>query len=92
MYVPGCWSYHFQDSVSDKLAQEVVFSWNASNYVAVDETYNTIANVGTEAAPFDYFHINSVDKDANGDYLVSSPPLRFPIDTFLIAMHRFRRE
>lgn len=51
---------------------EVVFSWNASNYVAVDETYNTIANVGTEAAPFDYFHINSVDKDANGDYLVSA--------------------
>jgi len=50
----------------------LVFSWNASDHVALNETYNTIAMVGTEAAPFDYFHINSVVKDAYGDYLVSS--------------------
>ncbi len=59
------------------LAKELVFSWNASEHVALNETYNTIADVGTEAAPFDYFHINSVEKDANGDYLVSFHTHRF---------------
>jgi Arylsulfotransferase (ASST) len=54
----------------------VVFSWNATEHVALNETYNDFTGVGTEAAPFDYFHINSVEKDAKGDYLVSPIVLR----------------
>lgn len=51
---------------------ELVFEWNASTHVGLNESYNSIQDVGTEASPFDYFHINSVEKDANGDYLVSA--------------------
>ncbi|KAF2688544.1 hypothetical protein K458DRAFT_267573, partial [Lentithecium fluviatile CBS 122367] len=51
---------------------ELVFSWNATTHVGLNETYNTIEDVGTEDAPFDYFHMNSVQKDGNGDYLVSA--------------------
>jgi hypothetical protein len=51
---------------------KMLFQWNASDHVGVNETYNDVKNVGTENAPFDYFHINAIFKDANGDYLVSA--------------------
>ncbi|KAF2105776.1 ASST-domain-containing protein [Lophiotrema nucula] len=50
---------------------KLLFEWNATTHVGFNESYNTIEDVGTEAAPFDYFHINSIEKDVNGDYLVS---------------------
>jgi Arylsulfotransferase (ASST) len=68
----------------------VVFSWNASDHIALNETYNTIAEVGTEAAPYDYFHINSVEKDVDGDYLVSFF-IHSLVLHFLISEHRFRQ-
>ena len=30
-----------------------------------------LAATGEEDSPFDYCHLNSIEKDANGDYLVS---------------------
>lgn len=50
---------------------ELVFEWNASTHVGLNESYNSVQDVGTEGAPYDYFHMNSVEKDSNGDYLVS---------------------
>ncbi|KAF1832368.1 hypothetical protein BDW02DRAFT_503134 [Decorospora gaudefroyi] len=51
---------------------ELVFEWNASTHVGLNESYNALTDVGeSEEAPWDYFHINSVAKDKNGDYLVS---------------------
>ncbi|KAF2648108.1 hypothetical protein K491DRAFT_722852 [Lophiostoma macrostomum CBS 122681] len=51
---------------------DVVFEWNASTHVGVNETYNELGGTGSnETTPFDYFHMNSVQKDKNGDYLVS---------------------
>ena len=53
---------------------ELVFEWNASTHVGVNESYNTLPSDGAsaEADPWDYFHINSIEKDRNGDYLISA--------------------
>lgn len=53
---------------------ELVFEWNASTHVGINESYNTLPeDVGrAEDSPWDYFHINSIEKDPNGDYLVSA--------------------
>ncbi|KAF1360596.1 hypothetical protein EJ07DRAFT_115600 [Lizonia empirigonia] len=52
---------------------ETVFEWNASTHIGINESYNSLPeDVGrAEDSPWDYFHINSIEKDANGDYLVS---------------------
>lgn len=51
---------------------ELIFMWNSSDHVALNETYNEIGSAGDETTPFDYFHINSVTKDVEGNYLISS--------------------
>ncbi|KAK5174743.1 uncharacterized protein LTR77_001826 [Saxophila tyrrhenica] len=53
---------------------ELVFQWNSTTHVGIEESYNPLpSDVGTsEDAPWDYFHINSIEKDTNGDYLVSA--------------------
>jgi hypothetical protein len=51
---------------------KLLFEWNASTHVGIDETVNELGDAGSEGSPFDYFHINSVAKDANGEYLVSA--------------------
>ncbi|KAL5449465.1 hypothetical protein PMIN06_006845 [Paraphaeosphaeria minitans] len=50
---------------------KLVFEWNASTHVGINETVNELGDAGSEGSPFDYFHMNSVLKDADGDYLVS---------------------
>ncbi|OAL56086.1 hypothetical protein IQ07DRAFT_498982 [Pyrenochaeta sp. DS3sAY3a] len=52
----------------------LVFEWNASTHVGINESYNSLPeDVGrTQDAPWDYFHINSIEKDRNGDYIVSA--------------------
>jgi len=57
---------------------ELSFEWSAIEHVALSEGYVTpnqseVAGTGfTAVSPWDYFHINSVDKNDDGDYLVSS--------------------
>jgi hypothetical protein len=53
---------------------ELIFEWNASSHVGINESYNSLPeDVGrAESSPWDYFHINAIEKDANGDYLVSA--------------------
>lgn len=51
---------------------KLIFSWNATTHVGLNETYNTLGGAGTEDAPFDFFHINAISKDADGNYLVSA--------------------
>jgi Arylsulfotransferase (ASST) len=45
----------------------VLFEWRSLDHVTVDESY-----VPYDGKPYDYFHINSVDVDADGHYLVSA--------------------
>ncbi|OJJ50683.1 hypothetical protein ASPZODRAFT_148133 [Penicilliopsis zonata CBS 506.65] len=61
----------------------VLFEWRASEHIPVDRTFKTLqgcqrseASAFTgcgedESAAFDFYHINSIDKDSRGNYLVS---------------------
>jgi Arylsulfotransferase (ASST) len=44
----------------------VLFEWKSLDHIGLDESYQGIG------PQFDYFHINSIERDANGDYLVSA--------------------
>jgi len=45
----------------------VLFEWKSLDHVGVEETYST--KVGY---PWDYFHVNAIDVDADGNLLVSA--------------------
>lgn len=52
---------------------DVIFEWRASDHYPIHESMEPL--FGTGGYPdngFDFFHINSVDKDDNGDYLISA--------------------
>ncbi|KAK5372614.1 hypothetical protein LTR20_001644 [Exophiala xenobiotica] len=52
---------------------ELLFEWRASEHFNVTEGYTTNPFGGyIRSMPFDFFHINSVDKDAQGNYIISS--------------------
>ncbi|KAE8320792.1 ASST-domain-containing protein [Aspergillus sergii] len=57
---------------------DVLFEWRSLDHVGISETYtpirlNTVVGDGlSNATAWDYFHINSVDKNNDGDYLVSA--------------------
>lgn len=52
---------------------ELLFQWKASDHFNPVDTYMTNPLGGYwESIPFDYYHINSVDKDSQGNYLISS--------------------
>lgn len=57
---------------------KVLFEWSSLNYVPPTASFvapNTTDTSGTglsSSEPWDYFHINSVDKNEDGDYLVSA--------------------
>ena len=55
---------------------KVLFDWRSLDHTDLSESY-TAADVSSghgrcRETPWDYFHINSVDKNEDGDYLVSS--------------------
>ncbi|KAJ5226910.1 uncharacterized protein N7469_006916 [Penicillium citrinum] len=56
---------------------KLLFEWNALNHLDPEDTLvplgSTESNSGlTSAKAWDYLHINSIDKNENGDYLLSS--------------------
>ncbi|GAB1218280.1 hypothetical protein ATERTT37_007534 [Aspergillus terreus] len=51
---------------------ELLFEWRASKHYPVNSTYEPLGRTGrTRESAFDYYHINSVDKDHDGNYIVS---------------------
>ncbi len=56
----------------------VLFQWNSLDHIGPEQSYTPrnqnqiIGNGETENTPWDYFHINSIDKNANGDYIISA--------------------
>ncbi|KAF4552371.1 Hypothetical protein D9617_10g073520 [Elsinoe fawcettii] len=59
----------------DIATNKLLFQWNATDHVDIEDTYwnATILNEGrTQNWGFDWFHINSIQKDHRGNYLVSS--------------------
>lgn len=67
------WDCLFQEI--DIAKNELLFEWRASDHHALNETYHDIGESGTKDDPFDFYHINSVQKDNLGNYIVSA---RFP--------------
>jgi len=66
----------------DSLFQEIdidtgrlLFQWRASEHFDLRESYNNM-NAATAANPWDFFHINSVAKDNQNHYLISSRHMR----------------
>ncbi|RAL00301.1 arylsulfotransferase family protein [Aspergillus ibericus CBS 121593] len=54
---------------------ELLFEWRASDYYDIEDSYYPLDLKGTSPSAedaYDYFHINSIDKHPNGNYLVSS--------------------
>lgn len=85
-YTPRAWDLSpiggpargwIMDSIFQELdveTGELLFEWRASDHVPLSDTMRYYANRDTGLAPelgFDYFHINSMDKDRRGNYLVS---------------------
>ena len=52
----------------------VLFEWHSYPQVAITESYAPPpkAQAGPKAPPFDYFHVNSIDREPNGNLLVSA--------------------
>ncbi|KAJ3991553.1 ASST-domain-containing protein [Lentinula boryana] len=54
-------------------SNEPLFTWIASEHVNITECYNTPGTGGGSVdEAFDYFHINAIEKDDEGNYLISS--------------------
>jgi len=70
------WGGPKNGAVLDSVAQEidldtgkVVWEWHSIGNVGLNETYIEFPHSPTEA--FDYFHINSIEEDHDGDILIS---------------------
>jgi hypothetical protein len=65
-------------AVADTLLQEidlktglVMYEWHSLDHVPLTNSYAS-AGPASKGEPFDYFHINSIDTEQNGDLLVDS--------------------
>ncbi|THW04560.1 hypothetical protein D6D24_10512 [Aureobasidium pullulans] len=65
------WDCLFQEF--DIAKQELVFEWRASKHHHLNESYAPLNGDGyTTDHPYDWYHINSVEKDDLGNYLISA--------------------
>ncbi|KAF2495421.1 hypothetical protein BU16DRAFT_460908 [Lophium mytilinum] len=51
---------------------ELLFQWRASDHYNVVDSFHDVGDEGAQDTPWDFFHINSIEKDPWGNYLVSS--------------------
>ena len=67
------WIYDGLFQEIDIATGELIFEWRASDHVPLNSTFKTFVGNGNDRdAAFDYFHINSVAKDHEGNYIVSA--------------------
>ncbi|PSK41830.1 hypothetical protein B9Z65_9216 [Elsinoe australis] len=64
------WDCLFQEI--DIANKELIFEWRASNHYGINDTFHEPGETGSADNPFDWFHINSVQKDKLGNYIVSA--------------------
>ena len=67
------WDGAFQEI--DLETGDLLFEWRASEHYNISETYRPIYDGGTKMDPWDWFHINSIQKDELGNFLISA---RYP--------------
>lgn len=57
----------------DIASNRLLFEWKASDHFRIEDSFYFQPLAGySKHYPYDFFHINSVDKDTSGNYLVSS--------------------
>ncbi|CAI7678975.1 unnamed protein product [Penicillium pancosmium] len=62
----------------DVETSKIIFEWRSLDHVDPSNSYTWPAHTDTSGTglnvhePWDYFHINSIDKNKDGDYLISS--------------------
>ncbi|PYH97317.1 hypothetical protein BO71DRAFT_347415 [Aspergillus ellipticus CBS 707.79] len=67
------WIYDGLFQEIDIVTGGLLFEWRASEHFPVNSTYDNLKKQGrTRGFAFDFFHINSVDKDDDGNYIVSA--------------------
>lgn len=50
-----------------------VFEWNPVDHVNISESLNPLAGAGLNSSvPWDFFHMNAIEKDSKGNLLISS--------------------
>lgn len=64
------WDCLFQEI--DLATNELLFEWRVSDHHAVNETFREIGGDGTKESPWDWYHINSIQKDEHGNYMISA--------------------
>jgi hypothetical protein len=67
------WDSLFQEF--DLATGSLILQWRASDHFALTSSYIEESTI-THEEPWDWFHMNSVEKDGTGNYLVSSRHLR----------------
>ena len=65
--------------IMDSILQEIevatgrlVFEWHSVGHVGLDESYWKLKKVKGKWPPYDYFHINSIEQEPDGNFLVSA--------------------
>ncbi|KAK5462868.1 hypothetical protein LTS15_002580 [Exophiala xenobiotica] len=72
-WLMNCYFQHLEFETN-----KLMFEWSAIDHVSINETFvkpastEVSGNGLTPTSPWDYFHINSVDRNTDGDYLVSA--------------------
>ncbi|KAK5100805.1 hypothetical protein LTR24_000951 [Lithohypha guttulata] len=70
------WIYESVFQEIDIATGTLLFEWRASNHYSFNDTYaspSALGELATEpSTAFDWFHINSIDKDTDGNYYISS--------------------
>lgn len=75
--LPASWVYDSIFQEIDLHSGELLFEWHASDHFPVDEGRADSDGQGDDPShALDLFHINSIDKGADGNYLVSSRYMR----------------
>lgn len=72
---PGKWIWDSVFQEIDLETNELVFEWRASDHFAFSESFISTLPA-TESEPWDWFHVNTVEKDEAGNYLISARHLR----------------
>ena len=56
----------------DIASGRVVFEWHSVGHVPINDSYWQLKKTKGKYVPYDYFHINSIDVEPNGNFLVSA--------------------